>query len=124
MSDSNQSDGLSIRRRPLSPRQDAVLRALVLWIHRHRSQPSHRELARACGVTSVAKTLLEIAMKGWICGSGRPRAIEIPEDVYDSIVDTGELPGVPSEIEEKKSSVEVVGEKILEALTGESREQE
>jgi SOS-response transcriptional repressor LexA len=73
-------------RRPLSPKQDEVLRALVLWIARRRSQPSMKELAAAVGVSTVQKYLLELEVKGWIKSTGSPRAIEIPSDVYDSIV--------------------------------------
>lgn len=79
------------QRRPLSPRQSVVLRALVLWTHRHKCQPSIRELATACGVSSVQKQLVELEVKGWIKGSGHARSIEIPGDVYEEIVNHGEV---------------------------------
>ena len=63
-----------------------MLRALVLFTHRHRRQPSYRELSEAVSVSAVHKYLVEIENRGWIRLGGGPRAIEIPIDVYDSIV--------------------------------------
>jgi Mn-dependent DtxR family transcriptional regulator len=79
-------------RRQLSPKQDEVLRALVLLTHRNRKQPSYRELAAHVNVSQVHKYINELAAKGWIEVSNTPRGIGIPVDVYESIVDTGEVP--------------------------------
>lgn len=73
-------------RRPLSVRQERVLRTLVLWIERKRCQPSYAELASVLGIASVQDTITEIAAKGWIGLTGAPRALEIPQDVYNEIV--------------------------------------
>ena len=82
MSPANDSQG----RRPLSVRQERVLRTLVLWIERKRCQPSYAELAATLGIASVQDTITEIAAKGWIGLTGAPRALEIPQDVYDEML--------------------------------------
>ena len=84
------SAALAVQRRPLSPTQSRVLRALVLWISRRHSQPSAKELAAAVGLASVQRTLLELEVKGWIRSTGVHRALEIPADVYESITGTAE----------------------------------
>jgi hypothetical protein len=79
-------------RRPLTAKQERVLRALVLWTARRRRQPSYGELARALGVPAVQNAITELAAKGWLGLTGQARAIEIPADVYQSIIEVGELP--------------------------------
>lgn len=86
-------------RRALSPKQDQVLRALCLYTHRHRRQPSYRELSSQVGVAAVYKYLIELEAKGWIRLGGAPRGILIPADVYDSIIDTGEPPALETQID-------------------------
>ena len=91
------------RRRPLSPAQARVLTALCLFTARRRKQPSMADLAAQSGVSvgTIAKHLAVIEARGWIGGSaGKPRAIEIPADVFDSIVETGELPQTLATTEE------------------------
>jgi hypothetical protein len=86
-------------RRQLSPGQDRVLVALCLYTHRHRRQPSYSELAKFAGVGAgtIQRYLLDLEAKGWIGGAaGRPRAIEIPDDVFDSVIETGEVPAAPA----------------------------
>lgn len=88
-------------RRPLSLTEDRVLCALCLYTHRHRRQPSQRELAAVVGVSTVRVYLLSIEAKGWISGAaGKARAIEIPDDVFESIIETGEVPAAPAKKEE------------------------
>ena len=80
-------------RRPLSPRQTTVLRALVLWIRRCRCQPSLRELATAVGVANVQHVLDQLEAKGWITRAGeRARSIQIPDDVFNSITGADAAP--------------------------------
>lgn len=79
-------------RRPLTAKQGRVLTALVLWTARRRRQPSYGELARALGLPSVQDAITDLAAKGWLGLTGQARAIEIPADVYQSIVEVGELP--------------------------------
>jgi len=72
-----------------------------MFTARHRRQPSYRELATAIGGgTSIHKYLVELEAKGWIGLGGGPRGIDIPADVYDSIVDTGEPPTADAITEE------------------------
>jgi SOS-response transcriptional repressor LexA len=79
-------------RKQLTSKQDEVLRALVLFVRKHRRQPSVKELSAIVGSKNVQRHLLELELRGWIKSSGKPRAIEIPEDVYECIVETGEVP--------------------------------
>jgi SOS-response transcriptional repressor LexA len=73
-------------RRPLSPRQHTVLRALVLWVRKCRCQPSMRELATSVGMKNVQRVIDQLEAKGWIHRDGeRARSIRIPDDVFDSI---------------------------------------
>ena len=105
-------------RRPLSVRQERVLRTLVLWIERKRCQPSYAELASVLGIASVQDTITEIAAKGWIGLTGAARALEIPQDVYDEIVtsetgasETGASETRTSETRTKKKGTKVPGGK-------------
>jgi SOS-response transcriptional repressor LexA len=84
--------GKKMMRKKLTSKQDEVLRALVLFVRQHRRQPSVKELSAIVGSKNVQRHLLELELRGWIKSSGKPRAIEIPEDVYDCIVETGEAP--------------------------------
>lgn len=73
-------------RRPLTRRQQEVLHKLVELTERNHYQPSSRELAHALGVQNVADALKAIEIGGWIRSTGRARAIEIPSDVWEEIV--------------------------------------
>ena len=74
-----------MKREPLTARQDQVLSILVAFIRTYHYQPTFAELARLCDVVSVQKVIERIASKGWITFTGSPRAINIPDDVFDSI---------------------------------------
>lgn len=77
---------MSEKRRPLTDRQNQILEVLVMMTAKNKRQPSYSELARQLGVKTVEKQLLEIDAKGWITRTGEPRGIEIPQDVWESII--------------------------------------
>lgn len=85
-------------RRPLSAKQDAVLRALVKFISAFHRQPSYRELGELMSVSNVQRYLAEIEAAGWIRrrrsddGHAVARSIEIPDDVYEDITGAMDAP--------------------------------
>lgn len=86
------------QRRPLSAKQDAVLRALVKFIAAFHRQPSYRELGELMHVANVQRYLAEIEAAGWIRrrrsddGHAVARSIEIPDDVYEDITGAMDAP--------------------------------
>jgi len=74
-------------RKTLTPKMDEVLRALVDFTHRNKYQPSYRELSSLVGIANVHRYLVDLEARGWIRLGGGARAIEIPRDVYEGIVD-------------------------------------
>jgi hypothetical protein len=79
-------------RKQLTPRQKDTLRAIVLFTWRNRRQPSHAELREELGTCDVRMFILELERRGWIRQTGLARGLEIPEDVFEAIVKTGEVP--------------------------------
>jgi len=75
------------KRKPLAPELDRILRTLVIYVYEHRHQPSYAELAELCGLASVQRQIDRLAALGWLKITGVPRALEIPPDVYDEIVE-------------------------------------
>jgi SOS-response transcriptional repressor LexA len=85
-----------------------VLRALILWIERRRCQPSMKELAKAVGVATVQHEIDRLETKGWIRRpvSGVARSIQIPADVFDEVVRTGELPEIGRSVRAETETTE------------------
>ena len=71
-------------RQPLTDRQDQILGLLIKYVRENHYQPTFAELAALAGVRSVQRVIERIWAKGWIKPTGSPRAIEIPDDVFDS----------------------------------------
>lgn len=82
-------------RKKLTKRQTQVLLVLVKFTEQFHRQPSYEELGEIVEASSVSvmSILRSIESRGWIEITGKARAIDIPSDVYEAIVKTGELPG-------------------------------
>jgi SOS-response transcriptional repressor LexA len=73
-------------RQTLTKTQDRILKKLVLFTEKYHYQPSLQELADMCNKTTIQRLIDKLAAHGWIEITGKPRAIGIPDDVYNGIV--------------------------------------